>query len=73
MADKQQKSFNPYMYTLEIGFRISIPLVAFMLLGIWLDKRLGTGHTMLFVGIGLSLLTSVYGIKQMIDNMKKDS
>jgi hypothetical protein len=72
MAEKKDKNFNLYAYTLEIGFRISIPLIIFILAGIWFDKKLGTGHLCLFAGIGLSLSTSAYGIKQTIDNLRRD-
>ena len=70
MAEKKNDDFNLYAYSLEIGFRISIPLVLFILAGIWADKQFHTGHTLLFAGIGLSLVTSVLGIKQTIDNLK---
>ncbi len=72
MADKEKNNFNLYAYSLEIGFRISIPLVAFTIGGIWLDKQFDTGHIFLFSGIALSLVTSVLGIKQTIDNLKDD-
>lgn len=73
MEDKQKNSFNPYMYTLEIGFRISIPLILFVIAGVWLDRKLGTSPWILLSGIALSLVTSVYGIKKTIDNMNKDN
>ncbi len=65
-----KKDFNVYGYFLEIGFRISLPLVFFVVLGVWLDKRFSAGHIFLFSGIGLSLITSFYGIKKSIDKMK---
>ncbi len=73
MADEKKDSFNPYMYTLEMGFRISIPLILFVIAGVWLDRKLGTGHWLLLAGVTLSLVTSVYGIKKTIDNMNKDN
>ncbi len=72
MANEEKKNFNLYAYSLEIGFRISIPLVVFILIGIWMDKEFNTGHTFLFAGIALSLVTSVLGIKKTIDNLKDD-
>ncbi len=70
MSDKGGKDFNIYGYSLEIGFRISVPLLLFILLGVWMDKEFHTGHLFLFLGIGLSLFTSAYGIKKTIDNLK---
>ena len=72
MTEKSKSDFNIYAYSLEIGFRISLPLVLFVIGGVWLDKQFSTGHIFLFSGIGLSLLTSVLGIKQTIDNLKGD-
>lgn len=69
-SDKEPKEFNMYAYSLEIGFRISIPLVALVILGVWLDRTLHTPHIFLFAGIGLSLFASAYGIKQTIDKFK---
>lgn len=67
-----KKDFNPYKYFLEIGFQISLPLVFFVVLGVWLDKKLDTGHTLLFSGIGLSLFASFYAIKKSIDKLKEE-
>lgn len=71
--DNKNDNFNLYAYSLEIGFRISIPLLFFVVMGVWLDKHYATGHTFLFAGIGLSLLTSALGIKKTIDNLKDNS
>jgi hypothetical protein len=72
MAEDKKPDFNLYAYSLEIGFRISIPLVVFVIGGVWLDKQFHTGHTFLFSGIALSLVTSALGIKNTIDNLKGD-
>lgn len=57
---KEQTSIYPFL--LEIGFRISIPLVLFVILGAWVDKALNTTPIFVFLGIFLSLFSSTYGI-----------
>jgi F0F1-type ATP synthase assembly protein I len=56
--DKKKSKWGYAPMLLEVGFEISLPLVAFVLVGIWLDRKLNTGHLFLFVGIGLSLISS---------------
>lgn len=58
----EKKGINFFPMLIEVGFDISIPLVAFVLLGVWLDEQLHTGHLMLFTGIGISLLSSTMAL-----------
>jgi F0F1-type ATP synthase assembly protein I len=72
---KNTKGENLNMFVtsnlLAIGWEISIPLVIFVLLGVFLDKKLNTGHTLLISGIFLSLFTSSYAIYKNIKNISK--
>lgn len=61
-------SFYPFLF--EIGYSISVPLIIFVLLGIWLDKKLDSWHLFLFLGIGLSLFSSTYAIYKTIKKVK---
>ena len=61
MAKKSSNyAFVPIM--LEVGFEISIPLVVFVILGVWLDNKLHTPHLFLFGGILLSLVSSTLAL-----------
>ncbi|OIP23474.1 hypothetical protein COX95_05005 [bacterium CG_4_10_14_0_2_um_filter_33_32] len=62
MEKKKQAKSVVYPAMIEIGFRISIPLVLFTLLGVWLDKTFRTSPLFLFLGIFFSLFMSAYGI-----------
>ena len=53
---KKGVTFVPIL--IEVGFDISIPLVIFILIGVWLDKQFHAGHLFLFSGIALSLFSS---------------
>jgi len=47
---------------LEIGLRISLPLVIMIMVGLWIDNRFGTKPLFILIMVGLSLFTSAYGI-----------
>ncbi len=50
----------------EIGFKIAIPLLVFLLAGIWLDRMLGTKPVFMLLAILLALASSAYLVAQMI-------
>lgn len=64
------KSSSKLLYTtgvaLQLGFSIAIPLVVFILLGLWVDKRLGTLPLFVILGVILSLVVTVYEMWQII-------
>ena len=51
---------------LQLGFTISIPLVLFILLGLWADKRWGTLPLFTILGVILSLIFTVYEMMRII-------
>ncbi len=50
----------------EIGWKLALPLLGFMIIGIKLDRSLHTTPLLMLLGIGLSLTTSVILIARMI-------
>ncbi len=46
----------------QLGFSVAIPLVGFILLGVWLRDSRGWGGWTVPVGIGLGLLGAVGGL-----------
>ncbi|HSH31972.1 MAG TPA: AtpZ/AtpI family protein [Candidatus Saccharimonadales bacterium] len=50
----------------EIGVKLALPLVVFMLAGIKLDKASGTTPLFMLMGIGLAMTASVIMIARMI-------
>lgn len=45
---------------LRFGFIIAIPLLAFILLGMWLDEQLGSTPLCIILGVLLALALSTY-------------
>lgn len=58
--------------TSEIGFKIAIPLIAFLLAGIWLDNTLGTKPLFMLLAIVLALASSAYLVYQIIRQVNQD-
>lgn len=55
----------------EIGIKLAIPLLTFMLIGIWLDKKYNTLPLFMLVGAGLALADSTYMIYKMIKRVNQ--
>jgi uncharacterized membrane protein len=51
----------------QLGLSTAVPLAGFVLLAVWLRNRFDLGVWVLFVGIGLGLLTAIDGF---IRNLK---
>lgn len=57
---------------LEIGFEISVPLVIFVILGVYIDRRLNTLPLFLLLGIFISLLTTTFALTKVMKKYLKD-
>ena len=55
----------------EMGFIIALPLVAFALLGKYLDKRWGTNYIVL-IGILLAIVSSTVWLSKRIKSILED-
>ena len=51
---------------LELGFAIAIPLVGFLLFGLWLDRKIGTTPLFMIIFLLAGLVTVVVEVKQLI-------
>lgn len=56
---------------MQLGFSIALPLVFFIGVGIWLDKRYGLMPLFTITGVLLSLVVSVLEIYQVIKSTQK--
>ena len=65
MEAKKQDKFNFY-YSIslvgQVGWSVALPLVGFILVGVFLDKQFGTKPTFIFAGLVLGMLTSFYSL-----------
>jgi F0F1-type ATP synthase assembly protein I len=70
---KEDKQISAPGILLEVGYEISIPLVLFVILGVWIDKKLGTLPLFLLLGIFISLITTSLAIAKVIKKYLKDT
>ena len=55
------KNLHLVAWLTQLGFSTAVPLAGFILLAVWLRNRFGWGNWVLFVGIGLGLISAVDG------------
>lgn len=68
----RQAGFSAMSLAWELGYMISIPLIALALGGRFLDKKLGTGPFLLLGGVCLAIIVSSYMVyKKTADIMNK--
>jgi len=56
---------------MQLGFSIALPLILFIVLGIFADKKFGTMPLFTIVGVLLSLVVSVMQIYQIIKSTQR--
>lgn len=55
------KNVHLLVWLTQLGISTAVPLAGFVLLAVWLKNRFGLGNWVLFVGIGLGLVSAVDG------------
>ena len=50
----------------QLGLSVAIPLGACTFLGHWGDQKLGTGSTLLLVGLAIGAITAFYTLYRML-------
>lgn len=57
---KNNDIYKSLAYLTQVGFNIFTPILLMTLLGVWIDKKLGTGHMALMIcillGVGAGIL-----------------
>ena len=48
----------------QLGLTVALPPVMFILLAVWLQRQWGWGEWVLWVGIGLGLISAIDGLRQ---------
>jgi len=49
-----------------VGFFIGISIVGGVVVGLWVDSKLGTSPVLVIVGLILGVILAVYGVYQML-------
>jgi len=67
MSENNQKDiFYAISLGLELGFIIVIPLILFLLLGVFLDKKSGTFPLFIIVFVFLGLISTVFEVRYLV-------
>jgi len=64
--DEKIKQKSTAFIFIDIGWRISIPLVLAVLAGSMLDKHFDTKPLFILVGLGLSMITTTWAIYRLV-------
>jgi len=69
LKKKKQDKFNFY-YSIslvgQVGWTVAVPLIVFILIGVFLDKQFGTKPAFIFAGLGLGILVSFYSLYKLL-------
>ncbi|HOI59697.1 MAG TPA: AtpZ/AtpI family protein [Candidatus Pacearchaeota archaeon] len=60
------KNLNTLHLGLKIGLLVSIPLIGFLLLGVWIDTKFNTFPIYLIAGIVVGLASAVFLVYKVI-------
>lgn len=69
---RDNKGPNPFRYA-GFGIQLAASIVLFMLLGFWLDRKLGTGGVLAIIGALLGFGAALYSmLRQLARDAKRD-
>lgn len=60
------KNLNTLYLGLKIGLLVSVPLIGFLLLGVWIDTKFDTFPIYLIIGIVVGLASAVFLVYKVI-------
>lgn len=69
------KNLQLLTWLTQLGLSTAVPLAGFVLLAVWLKNRFGLGNWVLFVGIGLGVVSAIDGFYKSLkalENLTKD-
>lgn len=69
--EKNKRTNREIFYSLELvsklGISIAIIAGVFLMAGLYLDRKFGTGHLFLFICLALSVVVSIYNIYWLLE------
>lgn len=75
-SDSPLKEFNMLIWLTQLGISVIAPLVAFTLLGLWLQKRFSLGTWIVLCSCALGFISAVSSFRhslKMMEQMDKSS
>ncbi|HLQ33944.1 MAG TPA: AtpZ/AtpI family protein [Chloroflexota bacterium] len=64
--DNERSLMQAFALYGQLGLSVAIPLGVFTFLGHWGDQKLGTGSTLLLVGLAIGAVTAFYSLYRML-------
>ena len=65
------KNLQLLTWLTQLGLSTAVPLAGFILLAVWLRNRFSLGIWVLFVGIGLGLISAIHGFLRNLQALDK--
>ena len=65
------KDISLLVWLTQLGLSVAVPLAGFILLAVWLRDTFGWGNWVLFVGIGVGIVTALNGLLSSIKAMEQ--
>lgn len=65
------KDLNLLVWMTQLGFSTVFPLAGFVLLAVWLREQFGWGSWVIWVGLGLGMISAISGFRQSLMIMAK--
>jgi F0F1-type ATP synthase assembly protein I len=66
MENNTPKIFYALSLAAELGFLIAAPLIIFLLLGLYLDRKFGTMPLFIIIALLLNLIVTFFEVKNLI-------
>ena len=63
------KNLNMLVWLTQLGLSVAVPLAGFILLAVWLRDTFGWGNWVLYVGVGVGIVTAFNGLLSSIKAM----
>lgn len=65
------KDLRLLVWLTQLGLSTALPLVGFVLLGVWLHKELSWGKWSVWIGLALGIICAIAGFRDSIKAMKR--
>ncbi|MCA9391781.1 AtpZ/AtpI family protein [candidate division WWE3 bacterium] len=69
MSKERSRTLYVLSFAWQLGFLIAIPLIGFMLGGLWIDGRLNTRPLFTLLGLAIGLVTTVYECAKLLKTL----
>lgn len=65
------KNLSLILWLTQLGFSVAVPLGGFVLLAVWLQRRLAWGTWVIIVGVVLGVICAINGLRNSLKVMEQ--